>query len=327
MPQRPLEFIYPGMLAAQAIHTAVELGIPDLLASGPRRSADLATECKAHAPTLERLLRALVTIEVFHLDEGGLYRNTPFSETLRTGHPQSLRASALYLPSEHMWRAVGNLGQSVQNGQPAFDQVFGIGFFDYLAQHPKEAEIFDRVMTQEILWTTPAILRAYNFSVFETLVDMGGGAGLFLGQLLRAVGTLKGILFDRPNVVERAKDTIPSEIAARFKAVGGSFFEQVPEGADAYVLRRVIHNWSDHDASRILSNVRSAMSEKCTLLIIEGLIDSPTHPVGIMDLMMLVLGGKERTRAEFERLVEGAGFKLNRVVPAAAYCLLECKPC
>lgn len=324
MPHNALDYIYPGILAAQAIHAAVKFRIPDLLSSGPKSASELATECGAHPPTLERLLRALTSIEMFQRLPDGRYRNSPGTEILRRDHPQSLWAEGVFLPAPFLWRPLGELEESVRTGEAAFDRAFGQGFFPYLAEHPEEAAVFNRVMTQEILWTTPVLLRAYDFSRFNRLVDVGGGHGVFLSHVLAAVPKLEGVLFDQSKVVAGAKDSFKGEMARRTTILSGSFFESIPEGADAYVLRRIIHDWQDDEAAKILSNVRAAMQPNATLLIVEGLIDSAARPAGLMDLMMLVLGGKERTEAEFQELVQNAGFSLNRVVPAGAYSVIEC---
>lgn len=163
MPPKALEYIYPGIVAAQAIHAAVEFRIPDLLASGPRSAAELAAECGAHAPTLERLLRALTSIEMFIRTPDGRYRNSPQSEILRTDHPQSLRSEGMFLPAPFMWRPLGELTESVRTGEIAFDRVFGQGFFAYLSEHSEEAAAFNLVMAQEILWTTPALFEGVRF--------------------------------------------------------------------------------------------------------------------------------------------------------------------
>jgi O-methyltransferase domain/Dimerisation domain len=326
VPPKALEYIYPGILAAQAIHAAVNFGIPDLLASGPKSAAELAAECGAHAPTLERLMRALTTIEMFQRLPDGRYKNSPGTEILRRDHPQSLRAEGMFLPASFMWRPLGELAESVRTGEPAFDRVFGQGFFTYLAEHSEDAAVFNRVMTQDILWTTPALLKAYDFSRFKQLTDVGGGYGVLLSHILSATPKLEGVLYDRQQVVAGARDFLKGDVAARIKIVPGSFFDSVPEGSDAYLLRRIIHDWRDAEAVKILSNVRAAMKPGCTLLIVEGLIDSATRPVGLMDLMMLVLGGVERTVSDFRKLVETAGFCLDRVIPAGTYSVIECKP-
>ena len=326
MPTSPMQYIYPGIIAAQAIHAAVQFNLPDLLASGPKSSAELAAKCGAHAPTLERLLRALTSIEMFQRMPDGRYRNTPLTDVLRVDHPQSLRAEGMFLPAPFMWRPLGELAESVRTGETAFDRVFGQSFCTYLAEHSEDAAAFNRVMTQDILWTMPALLKAYDFSRFKQLTDVGGGYGMLLSHILSATPKLEGVLFDQQQVVGAARDFLKGDVAARTKIVSGSFFDSVPEGSDAYLLRRIIHDWKDAEAVKILSNVRAAMKADGTLLLIESLIDSAARPAGLMDLMMLVLGGVERTASEFEKLLETAGFSLDRVIPAGTYSVIECRP-
>ncbi len=326
MPNKPLEYIFPGILAAQAIHTAVKLRIPDLLAPGPKAVAELASACGVHEQALERLLRALTSIEMFAITPEGFYRNSPLTSVLRRDHPQSLHAEGMFLPARFMWLPLGELSESVRTGKPAFELAYGESFFAFLSTHPDEAAIFNRLMAQEIIWTAPALLKSYDFSRFKQLVDVGGGQGLFLINVLAAVPNLTGILFDQPQVVDAAKEISTDGVAARLTVLSGSFFDSVPGGGDAYVLRRVIHDWEDEDAVRILANVRRAMTSDGTLLLIEGLIDSPAHPVGLMDLMMMILGGRERTESEFRSLLQSAGFRLNRIIPAGVYSVIEGYP-
>jgi hypothetical protein len=256
----------------------------------------------------------------------GRYRNTPLTDILRADHPQSLRAEGMFLPAPFMWRPLGELTESVRTGETAFDKVFGQDFFAYLAEHSEDAAVFNRVMTQDILWTTPALLKAYDFSRFKRITDVGGGYGVLLSHILSATPGLEGVLFDRQQVVAGARDFLKGDVAARTEIVPGSFFANVPEGSDAYLLRRIIHDWKDAEAVKILSNVRAAMKADDTLLLIESLIDSETRPAGLMDLMMLILGGVERTECEFRKLVETAGFSLEGVIPAGTYSVIECKP-
>lgn len=327
MPAKPLEYIYPGIVAAQAIHAAVKFRIPDLLASGSKTISELASACDAHEPALERLLRALSTIGMFVKTPDGSYANSPLTEVLREDHPLSLRSEGMLLPAPFMWRSLGELSESVRTGEPAFDRLFGRSFFAWLEEHPEEAAHFNRVMSQEIMWTTPALLRAYDFSRFERLVDVGGGQGLFLRNILLAIPKLQGILFDQPKVVAEATDLSKSDVSGRAEIVGGSFFESVPEGADAYVLRKIIHDWEDGDALKILRNVRAAMNADATLLLVEGLADSAQNPAGLMDIMMMVFfRGRERTEADFRSLLSSSGLAVSRVIPAGTYFLIECRP-
>jgi hypothetical protein len=322
----PIEYIWPGILAAQAIHVASKLRIPDLLASGPKTIAELASNCGAHPPTLERLLRALASLEMFAPTPDGRFRNTPLTEVLRTDHPQSQRDGALFLPAPFLWRPLGELYESVRTGEPTFPVIFGQRFFEYLADHPEDASLFNSAMTQGIAWTTPALLAAYDFSRFERLVDVGGGHGALLRDILTATPSLQGVLFDLPRVVAGASEVLKGDLGARSQIVGGSFFDSVPAGADAYLLKGVLHDWPDDDAARILCNTRAAIRPDGTLLLIENIVDSADRPAGLMDLLMLVVGGRERTEADFRSLLDSTRFSLTRIIPTEASWLIECHP-
>lgn len=314
------------MIAAQALHVAVDFRIPDLLAAGPKSSVQLAAACGAHAPTLERLLHALTNINVFQRGADGLFRNSPMSEMLRRDHPQTLWAEAMYLPAPYVWKVVGDLSESVRTGESAFTRVHGQTFYEYLAHHPDDAAAFDRVMTQEIVWTTPAVLKAYDFSRFRQIVDVGGGQGMFLRALLLATPGLFGVLFDLPGVVAEA-GALLRDVDGRSRIVAGNFLDSVPAGGDAYMLKKVLANWSDTDAVKILSSVRRAIPPDGTLLLLEHLADSSAHPIGLTDLvMLLIFGGRGRSESDFRSLVQSAGFSLSRIVPAGNYSLIECRP-
>jgi hypothetical protein len=326
MATNPMEYIWPGIIAAQAIYAAAKLRIPDLLSFGPKTVGELASDCGAHPATLGRLLRALTSIEMFALEPDGRFRNTSLTEVLRTDHPESQREGVLFLPAPFLWRPLGELYDSVRSGQPAFPRVFGQQFFEYLANHPEDATIFNAVMTQGIAWTTPALLAAYDFSPFKRLVDVGGGQGALLRDILIATPGLEGILFDLPQVVSGASEILGGEIASRCQIVGGSFFDSVPEGANAYLLKGVVHDWPDDDAVKILRNIRRAIPPDGTLLLVESLVDSAARPAGLADMLMLVIGGCERTEADFRSLLASSYFSLTRIITTEASSLIECHP-
>jgi len=326
MPSNPMEYVWPGIIVAQAIRVAAKLRIPDLLASGPRTIAELAPEAGANPHALESLLRVLARLEVFEATPDGRIRNTPFGETLRKDHPGSQRDGAMFLSAPFLWRPVGELYESVRTGDPAFQRIFGQNFFEYLDAHPDEAALFNSAMTQGVAFTTPALLAAYDFSRFKLLADVGGGEGALLLDILVATPGLRGLLFDLPQVVAGASKVLTGDIAARCQIAGGSFFDSVPEGADAYLMKGVIHDWPDEDAIKILRNTRDAIRPEGTLLLLESVVDVGGTHVGPMELLMLVIGGRERTEAEFRSLLEASGFVLNRIIPTARSPIIECRP-
>jgi hypothetical protein len=321
---KPMEYIWPGIIVAQAMHAAAKLGIGDLLSSGPKSAAELAADSRAHAPSVECLLRALSTLGVFATTPDGRFCNTPLSDVLRTDHPNSQRASALFLPAAFLWRPLGELHETVRTGEPAFQRIFGQRFFDYLASHQDDAATFNAAMTEGIGWTSSALLAAYDFSRFHLLVDVGGGEGALLRDILSASPGTRGVLFDLPQVVSGASAFLTGDVAARCRVVGGDFFDSMPEGGDAYLLKGVIHDWPDQDAIKILRNARHAMRLGGTLLLIEKIVDT-RRPVGMIELLMLVIGGRERTEADFRSLLAETGFEIARIIPAEGTWVIECQ--
>jgi O-methyltransferase domain/Dimerisation domain len=326
MPGNPMQYIWPGVIAAQAIHVAAKLRIPDILASGPKSVAELASDTDTHPPSLECLLRVLSSLEMFERTPDGRFRNTPLTEVLRTDHPQSQRNAALFLPAAFLWFPLGQLSESVRTGRPTFERVFGKRFFHYLASHPDDAAVFNTAMTQGVAYTTPALLSAYDFSRFGRLVDVGGGEGALLRDILSATPGLRGVLFDLPQVVAHASKVLTGDIAVRCDITGGDFFDSVPDGGDAYLLKGVIHDWPDEDATKIVRNIRRAIPPQGVLLLVENIVDSGSGSVGVMELLMLVIGGRERTESEFRSLLEASGFALTRIIPIEACSLIECRP-
>jgi hypothetical protein len=321
-----MEYIWPGIVTAQAIHAAARLRIPELLATGPRSALALAAEAGADASALERLLRALSAFGIFAVTPEGKFANTALSDELRGDHPDSQRHAALFLPAAFLWRPVGELYESVRTGEPAFPRIFGKPFFEYLADNPEDAAIFNAAMTQGIAYTSPALLAAYDFSRYKVVVDVGGGEGALLREILLATPGIEGILFDLRQTVARAGEVLSGDLAARCRVVGGSFFDSVPEGGDLYLMKGVIHDWPDVDAVKILRATRRAVGSAGTLLLIESLIDSAGQPVGMMELLMLVIGGRERTTADFRSILASSGFEIVRTIPAGRSSLIECRP-
>jgi SAM-dependent methyltransferase len=320
-----MQFIH-GYIPSQAIYVAAKLGLADLIGDVPRTVEELAHETKAHPPSLRRLLRALASLGIFAEDTNGNFSNTPLSLTLRADDPRSTRGAALMYSSPPAWASWGQLYESVMTGQPSFDRIHGAPFFKYLDAHPDDAAVFNAAMTSGSSVGASAIVSAYDFSKFRRIADVGGGHGALLHAILSATPKLQGVLVDLPTVVAGAASLRDGAVGNRCEIVGANFFESIPSGADAYVMKHVIHDWNDEDALKILRNCRRAMDPGGTLLLIEWVL-KPSNEVDIgklLDLNMLVnLGGLNRTEPEFQSLLRQAGFSLTRIIPAGPASIIE----
>jgi SAM-dependent methyltransferase len=316
-----------GYQVSQAIHVAAALGIADLLADASRTSDELAAATGTHPPTLYRLLRALASVGVLHELDGRAFELTPLGQPLRSEVPDSIAGWASFIGRPYYWQAWPGLLHSVRTGENAFRHVHGTDVWAYRSTHPDESAVFDRAMTSLSRRANAALLAAYDFGRFRTVVDVGGGNGALLVAVLAANPAVQGVLFDQPHVVSGAASLLErAGVADRCRTVGGSFFESVPEGADAYMLRAVIHDWDDDASIRILTVVRRALAEDGRVLIVERVI-APANEgrdAKFSDLNMLVgPGGRERTREEFAALLESSGWRLARVVEAGSFCVIE----
>ena len=324
-----MDLIWPSAFVVQSIHVVARFDIADLLGREPRTADDLAGEAKVHAPSLKRVLRALTTVGVFAEDSDGRFRHTDLSETLREDHPASVRAWALMLGAHFVWRPLGDLCESVRTGTPGFRRLYGEGFFEWAKTHPEDGAVFHAAMTSGSAQRLPALLAAYDFSRFERIVDVGGGHGALLAGILAASPKSRGVLHDLPNVVAGAGALRAPEMAGRCEIVGGDFFESVPAHGDAYILSRVVHDWDDAAALKILRNCRRAIRPDGRLLLIEGVSKPPNEPDPnkFLDVWFIGGGGCERTEAEFRALLHRGGFALARVVPTGGpSALLESHP-
>lgn len=307
---------------SQTIHVAATLGIADLLDNGPSSIDDLAEATGTHAPALYRLLRALASVGVFAEDSDGRFGMTPLAEYLRSDISGSVRAFATYIGRPRTWCTWSYLLDSVRTGEPAYPKLHGMSAWDHLAAHPEEGAIFNAMMTSMSAAVVEAVVGSYDFSEIGVLVDVGGGQGTLLAAILASNPSLRGILFDQPQVVGGISSLLEQAgVADRCEVVGGSFFETVPEGADAYLLKSIIHDWDDASSVEILRKCRAAMTDTARLLLIEGVIQpgNEPDPTKYMDLHMLVmLGGRERTADDFERLYDDAGFRLTDIIPTGS---------
>jgi O-methyltransferase domain/Dimerisation domain len=310
-----------GYQVTQAIHVAATLGIADLLRDGPRGSEDLAAQTSTQAPSLHRVLRALGAVGVLHEGDDGRFALTDVGECLRSDAPEPVGGWAAYVGLPSHFAAWANLLHTVRTGENAFRSVHGNTVWEYRARHPEDGRLFDQAMTDITHRANQHLLEAYDFGRFGTVVDVGGGHGALLAGVLAAHPLVRGVVFDQPHVVAGAPAVLEAAgVADRCQAVGGSFFDAVPAGADAYVLKAILHDWDDEDAVRILGSCRDAITADGAVLVVERELGGPNqNPDGkFSDLNMMVgPGGRERTREEFADLLAAGGFALQRAVPTA----------
>jgi hypothetical protein len=308
-----------GYRITQLIYVAAKLGLADLLAAGPQSSGALAEQTGTHAPSLYRLLRALSSLGIFREEAPDRFALTALAEPLRSDVPNSVRGLAMFAGDPQSWLPWGDLIQTVITGDQAFLRIFGLDNWPYRAAHPEANAIFNGAMTSNSRRDIAAILAAYDFAPFTTVVDVGGGQGALLTGILQAYPALRGILFDQPHVVDQAAPVLDAAgVADRCTVVAGDFFEGLPPGGDAYLLRRIIHDWDDAESVAILRQCRRAMPAEGKLLLVEAVIQPPNRPdfAKLSDINMLVaLGGRERTEEEFAALLAEAGFTMTQVLP------------
>jgi hypothetical protein len=319
-----------GYWVSQLVYVAAELGIADALARGPATPAAVARKVKAHAPSIHRLLRALASVGVFAETGDGRFRLTPAAATLRSDVPGSLRSFVRMMVADYNWNAWGDLLHGIRTGELPFDHVHGVPLFDHLRAHPEEDRLFSASMASISGPENDAVARAFDFSRFGTLVDVGGAHGHLLATILRRHRRLRGILFDQPQVVAGARKSgfiTAAAVKARCRVEAGSFFEAVPQGADAYLMKYILHDWTDEQSVGILSRCRAALSPGGRVLVVEHVIQKGNAPdwAKLLDINMLVLpGGRERTREEFRALFARAGLRLRKVhATQAALKILE----
>lgn len=324
-----------GFRVSRAIYVAAKLGIADLLKDGPKSSEELARLTSTHPPSLYRVIRALASVGIFAEGEQGRFTLTAIGNTLQSDVPGSLRAWAILVLGEEDYQAWGDLMHTVRTGETTFDHVFGMGIFQYEAQHPEHAKIFDEAMANLIGVYNSAVLASYSFSSIEKLVDVGGGDGSLMVAVLQTKPKMQGMLFDLPHVAEKAKQKITEAgLSGRCEFVSGDALISVPSGGDAYILSRVINSFDNERAVAILQNCRRAITQKSKLLLVERVLPDRVErsmaaqgPV-ISDLnMMVISGGRERTAMEHRALLETAGFTLTNIIPTQSeVTIIEAEP-
>ena len=314
-----------GYSLSRCLHVVADLGVADALDEGSRPVADLAASVGAHPEALGRILRLLAAHGVFEL-QGDSCRHTPASRLLRTDHPRSMRSLVRMFGLPMNWAVYGELGHAARTGYPAAEKVLPGGFWSRFAEHPDEAGIFNAAMAAKAHGQVAGVMAAYDFSGFGVVGDIGGGRGHLLEAVLESAPAARGVLFDLPHVVADAAG-VASE---RLSLQGGDFFKDPLPVCDAYLVMEVIHDWGDQDAVAILEAVRRAAPSHARLLLIEQIVpeDPGPHWSKSLDVHMLaLLGGKQRTRREYEALFDRSGFAFEREIDTGAdVSILEAVP-
>ncbi|MDC3954727.1 methyltransferase [Polyangium jinanense] len=309
--QLSLGYLYPA-----ALNAVVELGVADRLERGPRSAASLAEELGVAAQPLYRVLRLLATVSVFSEDESGLFHLTPSADILRANAKGSMRDAVLMLVHETFWAPAGQLSTTIRTGKTPFTEIFGAPFFEFFEKNPEVTGIFHRGMAGFSDTENGPIAASFDFGRFRNIVDVGGGHGGFLVEVLRKNPEARGVLFDAEHVLREAR-IAAAGLADRCELVSGDFFTSAP-GGDCLILKRILHDWTDETSINILRICRGALAEGGRVLIIDAVIPrgNTPHPGKELDvLMMASLPGRERTEEEFRRILAAAGLTLERVVP------------
>ncbi|MFF9866449.1 methyltransferase [Streptomyces sp. NPDC013953] len=320
LPSSPLHDLMYGHLHASALRAVAEHGIADLLADGPLSAEELAARSGTRAGPLRRVLRLLATRGLFIEDADGAFALTEGGTALRTDVPGSLHAAVLLFTDDMFRRSAEGLTDTLRTGRAGFDTAYGMPFFEHLDAAPDASRLFDTAMSSLTGGVNEDIAGSYPFPDSGTVVDVAGGRGGLLREVLGRRPGLTGILFDRPGTVAgHCLDT--EELSGRWSTRSGDLFTSVPEGGDLYLLKNVLHDRPDEDCLRILTTVRRAMAPGTRLLVIDAVLpgNGTAHPAVALDIVMLtVLKGRERTAPEFEDLLNRSGFRLNRVMPAGS---------
>jgi len=314
-----------GFFPTQVLHVAATLQLADHLDGAPRTSADLAAATGTDEPSLARVLRALACFGVVVEVDPGTWALGPHGPGLFTEGPASLRHLVLLFAGDEVWRSWGELGETVRTGAPAWDRITGASAFEHMRRNPEFQAMFNRAMAEGTRNAAAGIAETGGFDRFRWVIDVGGGDGTLLAAVLEAHPQLRGTVVDLAEGMETAPQVLAAAgVADRATAEAGDFFAAVPEGADAYLLKSVIHDWNDARAGRILRNVRAAMGPDGTLLVVEPVM--PDEPSSSPDVLMMVMsdlnmlvctGGKERTEAEFRTLLADAGFVVRAITPVS----------
>jgi len=317
-----LQALIWGYMPARVVHATAHFGIPDLLADGPKTAEALAQATDTSADPMLRLLRALATLGLLEDIGHSGFCLTALGSQLRSDVPGSLRNLALMYGGERAWRSWGELLHCLKTGESGTRRIYGMGSFEYLAAHPDQAVIFNGAMAENTQRVTQALIAAYDFSKFRKIIDVGGGNGALLGAMIAANPGIRGVVFDLPRGNAEAPVRLANAgVAESCEVVAGDFFRSVPEGADAYILKSIIHDWDDDQSLAILKNCREAMHRNSKILLLERVMPEKMEPtpanrrMAMADMNMLAMpGGRERTGKEYRALLARADLSISRIL-------------
>lgn len=312
--------IIMGKVASAAVSALAKLGVPDHLESGPKAAEELAELVHAKADRLRRLMRATEAMGVLAQTPDGKWAQTPMSDVLRTNSTRSLRDVAIFYADKWHSLGFGSLDETVRTGEPAMERLYSLPYFEFFHQNPEESEHFNRAMTSFSTMDAPAVAEAYDFSGIERLTDVAGGHGLLLTTILERYPTTTATLYEQPQVIRSVEGRLSPKVADRIRLVEGDMFVSIPPGADAYIMKRILHDWPDEMCHKILAGCRAGIREGGKLIVVDAVIPAGNEfsPAKLMDLTMMLLGGKERTQEEFRTLFAASGWKLSRVIRTAS---------
>jgi O-methyltransferase domain/Dimerisation domain len=322
---RLFRLIWPGALGAQAVYLAAKFRIPELLAGGPMRSDEIAQATGTNRRALHRLLRVLTAIGVLAQDEDEHFRNTDLGEALRSDYAHN---HALFLAAPYAFRSLAGLEETLVTGRPSFETIEGKKFYQFLAENPEASTAYHAAVNASSAKVAAGVLSAYDFSGVRRLVDVGGGQGHFLRELLLGCPELSAVLVDFPDVVAAADTWRTGDLAQRCEIVAGDCTEWVPEGGDLYLLKGVLVDTSDADALKILRNCRRAIRPDGRLLVLDTIYSpkSRSQEVLLDILMMSLIEGCDRSESEYRSLLQEAGFEWTRTIETPWLSILESQP-
>jgi hypothetical protein len=329
--QRLIGQLLFGKQMTYCLSGVARFGVADHMSATPMAVEEIAGKTGAHAPSLYRVMRMLASMGVFKEERGKRFALAPAGELLKSDAPGTMRYHAMMLGDEWTMRAYEHFTDCLRTGQDGVSKAYGRHLFDVLAERPEQSDTFQAAMTSSSTIEGRAVTGAYDFSGIKRLADLGGGHGTLLASILRRYPQMQGVLFDRAEIIAGvAKDQFAG-CEGRIIVEGGSFFERVPDGCDAYIMKHIIHDWDDEHCRATLKLMRDKLPTYGRVLVCEMVVtDEPgPTPAKILDILMLVItmGGKERTKDEFAELFASCGLRLNRIVPTEGpICVIEAVP-